>query len=104
MSRHAIFFYTNKFLIMIAVQKGNFYMATDIEKNRIFGPQTNAPRPARNRAATSLANASSNERAGAPSREQVAKRAYQIWLSRGCEHGHDLEHWIEAERQLRQQN
>ena len=33
--------------------------------------------------------------------EAVAARAYQLYVERGCIHGHDLEDWIEAERQIR---
>jgi hypothetical protein len=32
--------------------------------------------------------------------EEVADRAYQLAQARGGEHGHDLEDWHEAERQL----
>jgi hypothetical protein len=35
-----------------------------------------------------------------PTREQVEALAYAIWLDRGCPVGRDLEHWIEAKRQL----
>jgi hypothetical protein len=35
-----------------------------------------------------------------PSREQIAKKAFEIWKSRGCRHGHDVEDWLEAERLL----
>jgi hypothetical protein len=38
----------------------------------------------------------------APSWEAIGTKAYEIWLSRGQEQGHDQEHWFEAERQLRQ--
>jgi hypothetical protein len=38
----------------------------------------------------------------APSWEEIETKAYEIWLSRGQEQGHDQEHWVEAERQLRQ--
>jgi len=31
----------------------------------------------------------------------VARRAYDLSLARGREHGHDVEDWIEAERELR---
>jgi hypothetical protein len=31
----------------------------------------------------------------------VAVRAYQLFLSRGAEHGRDVDDWLEAERQLR---
>jgi len=37
-----------------------------------------------------------------PSDADIATKAYEIWLSRGQEMGHDQEHWFEARRQLRQ--
>lgn len=36
----------------------------------------------------------------APTREQIAQRAYELWLARGCAHGNDIGDWLEAERQL----
>lgn len=33
--------------------------------------------------------------------ESVAKRAYERYLERGGEHGHDQEDWFEAEREIR---
>lgn len=35
-----------------------------------------------------------------PTKEQISQRAYEIYLARGCEDGHDLSDWIEAEREL----
>jgi hypothetical protein len=35
-----------------------------------------------------------------PSRDDVARRAYELFQARGNEPGHDLEHWLEAEREL----
>ena len=35
-----------------------------------------------------------------PNREEIELRAYEIYIQRGCEDGHDLEDWAEAERQL----
>ena len=32
--------------------------------------------------------------------EDVAHRAYELFLSRGGQHGRDLDDWLEAERQL----
>ena len=32
--------------------------------------------------------------------EDIAQRAYALFLARGGEHGHDLEDWLEAERSL----
>jgi len=34
----------------------------------------------------------------APSGEAIGIKAYEIWMSRGQEPGHDQEHWFEAER------
>ena len=36
----------------------------------------------------------------APSAEEVAKRAYFRYLDQGSLPGHDVQHWIEAERHL----
>jgi hypothetical protein len=33
-------------------------------------------------------------------KERVAQRAYEKWLKRGCVHGHDLQDWVEAEREI----
>jgi Protein of unknown function (DUF2934) len=33
-------------------------------------------------------------------REDVARRSYEIFLESGGAHGHDVEHWIQAERDL----
>lgn len=30
--------------------------------------------------------------------EEIAKVAYELYLKRGCVHGHDLSDWLEAER------
>lgn len=35
-----------------------------------------------------------------PSREQIAERARKLWMERGSPGGRDLEHWLDAERQL----
>jgi hypothetical protein len=31
----------------------------------------------------------------------VARRAYELYLARGSEHGHDVDDWTAAERELR---
>ena len=38
----------------------------------------------------------------APSQAEIASKAFEIWMARGQEQGHDQEHWYEAERQLQQ--
>ncbi|MBM3861001.1 MAG: DUF2934 domain-containing protein [Verrucomicrobia bacterium] len=40
--------------------------------------------------------------AGVPSHEQIAARAYQIYLERGCQNGHDMDDWLQAEYELLQ--
>jgi Protein of unknown function (DUF2934) len=37
-----------------------------------------------------------------PTREEIAARAYQIYLERGCQHGHDADDWLQAEYELMQ--
>ena len=34
-------------------------------------------------------------------REMIEKKAYELFLARGGEHGADINDWLEAERQLR---
>ena len=36
-----------------------------------------------------------------PTYTQIADRAYEIYVSRGGEHGHDVGDWFEAEQQLK---
>ena len=36
-----------------------------------------------------------------PKREDIEERAYELYLECGCNGGHDLEHWLAAEEELR---
>lgn len=36
----------------------------------------------------------------APTHADIARRAYDLYLARGGEHGHDLDDWLQAEREL----
>jgi len=36
-----------------------------------------------------------------PDRKAVARRAFELFLARGGAHGHDVEDWLAAERELR---
>jgi hypothetical protein len=36
-----------------------------------------------------------------PTREQIEALAHAIWIDRGCPEGRELDHWLEAERQLK---
>ena len=42
----------------------------------------------------------SNPGAGKATREQIAKRAYEIWIAKGRPVGRDIENWQQAEREL----
>jgi hypothetical protein len=45
--------------------------------------------------------ASSLEAAVGASSQDIARRAYEIFVEQGFQHGHDLEHWLAAEQELR---
>ena len=48
-----------------------------------------------------LSNPGSAEQARpAVSEEQIAERAYALYEARGREHGHDLDDWLQAQREL----
>jgi hypothetical protein len=34
------------------------------------------------------------------SHDAIAKRAFELFVERGCEHGHHEEDWLRAEREL----
>ena len=34
------------------------------------------------------------------SADEIARRAYELFLQQGAQHGRDLEHWLTAEREL----
>jgi hypothetical protein len=44
---------------------------------------------------------SAEARSTPPTNEQIAALAHAIWIDRGSPYGRDLDHWLEAERQLR---
>ena len=35
--------------------------------------------------------------------DEIARRAYELYLGRGGHHGHDVDDWLQAEHELRQQ-
>jgi len=38
--------------------------------------------------------------ADTPLREEISRRAHRIWEENGSPHGHDLEFWLKAEREV----
>lgn len=49
---------------------------------------------------TSARNSATSNRYG-PTHEQIARRAYELFLSRGAHHGRHEDDWFQAERELR---
>jgi hypothetical protein len=39
-----------------------------------------------------------------PPQDDIARRAYTLFVRRGGEHGHDVGDWLQAERELRRVN
>jgi heme oxygenase len=39
--------------------------------------------------------------ASMPTTDEISRRAYEIFVARGRPHGRDVEHWLEAEAQLK---
>jgi len=37
-----------------------------------------------------------------PDGRDIARRAYELYLARGCDAGHDVEDWLRAERELQE--
>ncbi len=55
----------------------------------------------RPRGAGRTPRASARAENGSLTYEQIARRAYEIYLARGSEPGRELEDWLQAERELR---
>jgi len=37
-----------------------------------------------------------------PAREEIERRAYELYLARGEAHGYDQDDWLQAERELKE--
>ena len=53
------------------------------------------------RRAPTAAESTSTRSAAAPTPEQIAVRAYEIFIARGAQDGRDQEDWYQAENELR---
>ena len=38
-----------------------------------------------------------------PTPDEIGRRAHELFLERGSVHGHDLDDWLQAEHELREQ-
>jgi hypothetical protein len=66
---------------------------------------TNTAKRKTDDAVVTVANRSSKappNRVAQAADSDVARRAYDLYLSRGREHGHDAEDWLQAQRELRE--
>ena len=89
----------------------------DAEGSGVEPAEDSRPRPSRadivvtenagkksKKASAPASSRSTKKRTTAPAQVthgEVARRAYGLFLARGCEHGHDLDDWLQAERELR---
>lgn len=67
-------------------------MAKSIDKRTRDAAVTTAAEVARKEVTDGAANVTEHD---------IARRAYNLYLGRGCEDGHDVEDWVQAERELR---
>lgn len=57
-------------------------------------------RAAKKKATAKISPVAERAIASEPSREEIEQRAYYLYLARGCAEGQEIEHWLEAEREL----
>ena len=41
-----------------------------------------------------------NPKNAGPSQDEIARKAYFLYLDQGCQHGQDMQHWLKAEAQM----
>ncbi len=63
--------------------------------------KTTTKRPSR-RPSSSASNDEMQHASFEPSREEIAQRAFELFLARGGEHGRHEEDWLRAEREVRE--
>ena len=66
-------------------------------RRKVSSSKTTSPKKKRVNAPT---EAESQHRYFEDLGSRLAKRAYELYVQRGQEHGHDIEDWLEAERQI----
>jgi len=76
-------------------------MARRIGRNGTQDARTPAERAAENGAGDRQSGVRATTRRGPPTPEQIAARAYELFLERGGVHGYHHEDWVRAEQELR---
>ena len=66
-------------------------------RKTVKGVTTSAPKRVKAKAATVASSAVTRT---VPTQDEIARRAYELYLERGGEHGHDVEDWQRAEAEL----
>jgi Protein of unknown function (DUF2934) len=72
-------------------------------ENREVNSMAKAPRRRADLSVTTAADRAPKARVDAPATTEydIARRAYDLYLARGREPGHQLDDWLQAERELR---
>jgi hypothetical protein len=71
-----------------------------IGRKTVKGEKTSAPKAVKAEAGGTSKRASASTAKSGPTRDEIATRAYELYLARGGEHGHDAEDWAQAESEL----
>ncbi|HEY4395919.1 MAG TPA: DUF2934 domain-containing protein [Polyangia bacterium] len=71
-----------------------------IGRKTVKGEKTSAPKAVKAGAGTTSKMMAASASRSVPTHEEVARRAYELYLARGAEHGHDAEDWAQAESEL----
>jgi hypothetical protein len=80
--------------------KGSSTAAPGKQANKNKSPSTGGN--GETRANTSGDTISGNSASSIPTREEIARLAYKLYLQSGSQEGRDLENWTQAEQLLRQ--
>jgi hypothetical protein len=71
-------------------------MATKTKSTIVKSTKTTAPKVSRARKNDTVLDGTMSLH------DQIAMRAYELFTARGYQHGHDVEDWLSAERELTQ--
>ncbi len=83
----------------MADRKGRKEPVQTIGSARSGKPEVTPLRPANT--VTPPSTAPRSRSAKGPTQEQIAERAWALWIRGGCMPGQDRQNWLEAERQLK---
>jgi len=75
--------------------------STTTTRTRTRKPRTTSETPDTQLSATVIPETGTT---AAVDHDAVAQRAYELFLDSGARHGRDLEHWLQAESELRQRS